>query len=289
MLTINKNVEQHIYSSRTHRLCTCWRITRKDGIIFRFTDHNSKIIFGVETFTPIGGFNATAREKEDSLNGQNVEFSGMISSASITAENLREGKYRGAIIEELLVDWMYPWVGAIRTTKYFVRKTKFNKEFWEAEIEGLTYLLGFSVGDIFKGGCRYELGDAGCKFDLPTLKIIGVSVDSVVDRVNFTASHTGFAGKALGYFAFGLIKWTSGVNNTLFSEVRTSTAAVGNVITFSLLLRTTFDISVSGTFEITPGCDKLLATCLSKFANVINFGGFPFISGLDKASQITNF
>ena len=39
---------------------------------------------------------------------------------------------------------------------------------------------------------------------------------------------------------------------------------------------------VADTFNIIAGCDKLAATCKTKFSNMVNFGGFPFIPGNDK-------
>ena len=34
-------------------------------------------------------------------------------------------------------------------------------------------------------------------------------------------------------------------------------------------------------FTVTPGCDKQFSTCHDKFANVVNFRGFPHIPGQD--------
>jgi uncharacterized phage protein (TIGR02218 family) len=34
-------------------------------------------------------------------------------------------------------------------------------------------------------------------------------------------------------------------------------------------------------FQVTAGCDKLFATCRGKFANQLNFRGFPHIPGND--------
>lgn len=40
-------------------------------------------------------------------------------------------------------------------------------------------------------------------------------------------------------------------------------------------------IAGTDTFTIRAGCDKRIATCDSKFANVANFRGFPNIPGQD--------
>jgi uncharacterized phage protein (TIGR02218 family) len=40
-------------------------------------------------------------------------------------------------------------------------------------------------------------------------------------------------------------------------------------------------IAVSDAFTVTAGCDKRFATCRDRFANGINFRGFPAIPGND--------
>jgi len=41
--------------------------------------------------------------------------------------------------------------------------------------------------------------------------------------------------------------------------------------------------AVEGTplIELVEGCDKRLETCLSRFGNVVNFRGEPFLPGID--------
>ena len=40
-------------------------------------------------------------------------------------------------------------------------------------------------------------------------------------------------------------------------------------------------IAVGDAFTVTAGCDKLFATCQSRFSNSANFRGFPHIPGND--------
>jgi uncharacterized phage protein (TIGR02218 family) len=40
-------------------------------------------------------------------------------------------------------------------------------------------------------------------------------------------------------------------------------------------------IAAGDTFTLTPGCDKSLATCRDRFANTVNFRGFPHMPGND--------
>jgi len=42
-------------------------------------------------------------------------------------------------------------------------------------------------------------------------------------------------------------------------------------------------VQVGDVFTIYPGCQKRLQQdCITKFSNGINFGGFPYLPGIDK-------
>jgi hypothetical protein len=46
--------------AETTRLAAIWRITRKDGAQFFFTDHDRDIVFGGDTYRADAGFERTA-------------------------------------------------------------------------------------------------------------------------------------------------------------------------------------------------------------------------------------
>ncbi len=52
-------------------------------------------------------------------------------------------------------------------------------------------------------------------------------------------------------------------------------------VLIELWQRTPEPIAVSDTFLVTAGCDKRFATCRDRFANSVNFRGFPHIPGND--------
>lgn len=76
-----------------------------------------------------------------------------------------------------------------------------------------------------------------------------------------------------GYFAEGVIMFTSGANNGVNRSVVGYDAAHVVSVLPSLLIAP----SNGDTFVIVPGCDKQMSTCSSKFSNLIHFGGEPFI------------
>ena len=55
----------------------------------------------------------------------------------------------------------------------------------------------------------------------------------------------------------------------------------GGTVTLDLWQAMPQAIAEGDTFTVTAGCDKRFATCRDKFANVVNFRGFPHIPGND--------
>ena len=45
-------------------------------------------------------------------------------------------------------------------------------------------------------------------------------------------------------------------------------------------------LAAGQTFTITAGCDKHLDTCKAKFANTVNFRGFPHMPGNDFVTAV---
>jgi uncharacterized phage protein (TIGR02218 family) len=93
---------------------------------------------------------------------------------------------------------------------------------------------------------------------------------------SFTAS--GIAGFAAGWFTLGRLTWTSGANAGRVAEIA-SHEVVGGVRRLSLLEAPVRPIAPSDDFVVHAGCDKRLETCRDRFANVVNFRGFPHIPG----------
>lgn len=86
-----------------------------------------------------------------------------------------------------------------------------------------------------------------------------------------------------GWFQYGLLRWTTGANAGLAHEVK---GFAGGVI--ELTLPTAADPAVGDAYELTVGCDKRLATCRDRFANVINFRGFPHMPGHGAAHAVAS-
>lgn len=261
------------------RFATCWILERVDGVIFRFTDHDSNLVVDGHTFSPAGSFNASARQHKEGLDPQNLDIVGYIDSSFITDDDLRAGRYRNAKITELVVDHRYPSAGRFLTNVYYIKQTTFDGESWSAQLEGMLIRLRQRVGDVYSKACRWRLGDANCGVNLAAYTTTGSTIAITRNRVAFTSTLTA-GSKPTGYYSNGRLVWMSGLNNGLASEIQKYSSS-SNLIT--LQVETPFDIAASDTFSIRPGCDKLFdGDCSStKFNNRLRHGGFPDLPSND--------
>lgn len=257
----------------SHRFATCWKIERADGVLFYFTDHNEYLTIGSETYSPGGSFSSSARQRREGTDPQNVEIRGYLDAASITEDDLRSGKYRGAKITEFTVDWKFPFAGTFSKNTYYVDEVTFTNEVWTAKISGVSILLQRKKGRIHSRSCGWAFGDSDCGVSLAGVTQIGKSVSSVTtSRLSFSGNHTSGTDD---YYADGVIKWTSGPNSGLENDIKTSS---GTSITLHQM--TPFEISIGNQYEIHPGCDGTVDKCKS-YNNFLRFGGFPFMPGND--------
>lgn len=273
-LVIPPSVQQ--FTQALSRYATCWKLERTDGTIMRFTDHDKKLTVANEVYDPQGGFNSSARQKLNNLKVRNLEFVGFISDDSITYDDLKSGKYRDCKVTEMLVDWQYSWMGPISTAVYWIVEMQYDGEKWVGQVSGLTRWLTQRVGRVYSRICDHILGDEKCQVDLPSLEQTGTVTTVVKSRLVFTTTLS----ELDDFFKYGYITWTSGANTDEKAEIKMFRAAAGRI---ELALQTTDPIEAGDTFKVYPGCDRLRDTCLTKYSNVINFGGFPFIPGTDAA------
>jgi len=276
---------------RVHRWCNLWRITRQDAVTFRFTDHDRPVIFPEngtdQTYTPSGGVNATAYQKTSSLRPDNLEIVGIINDATITASDLRTGKFREAEIDHYLVDWRYPWAGAIQHNRYWIVEVTYNGEEWQAKIEGIGRWLNQNVGEVYGRTCRHTLGDTACGINLASWTDTG-EVGAVSNRRIFTIVNVDpgdqAAGRTAGYFQYGLLTFTSGNNSGLAFEVKAHVDLTGTKY-IEFYVFAPYTIQAGDRFTVYAGCNKIWGTCKNQFFNQVNFGGFPFIPGNDAMLQ----
>ena len=262
----------------TTTLAWCWRITRADGVSFGFTDHDRTLAFDSTDFEPESGLTASEVRSGSDLSVDAQDAEGVLTSDRITETDILDGRCDNAEVEV----WRANWKNAgqrVLMRRGAIGQIRRGRLAFVAEVRSLAHVLGQTVGRTFQATCDAALGDARCgvNLDAPAFKGSGTVIDVLRDRA-FTAS--GLGAFAPGWFTFGTLDWTSGANAGRRAEVL-SHDLVDGVAILTLLEASVRAIAGTDTFTIRAGCDKRIATCGTKFANVANFRGFPSIPGQD--------
>ena len=74
-------------------LATCWKITRRDGVVLGFTDHVRDLEVDGVTYRAGSGYTRTAIRSTADLAVDNLDVESVFSDDGITEEDLRTGKY----------------------------------------------------------------------------------------------------------------------------------------------------------------------------------------------------
>ena len=181
--------------------CWCWRVTRTDGQVFGFTDHDRDLLFDELVHLSGSGFGGADLETSPGFAPDQGEMVGALDSVVLTEADLKAGLWSAARIETWRVDWTSPDL-AVKTAIGELGEIRRIDGRFEADILGLSHKLDAEMGHMFTRRCDASLGDPRC---------------------TISSAHVDFA----------------------------------------------------------LGCDKRFSTCRDRFANSVNFRGFPHLIGND--------
>jgi len=277
MKSFPQSLQTHLESGTT-TLAWCWRLTRNDGAVFGFTDHDRPLTFDGTTFEPESGFTASEIRSGSDLSVDAQEAEGVLTSTTITETDILDGRWDNATVEIWRVNWSDTTNRALMR-RGAIGQVRRGRLHFVAEMRSLAHVLGQTIGRTFQASCDAALGDARCSVDLnaAAFKAIGTVVSLSGDR-GFAVS--GLSGFAEGWFALGTLHWLTGANTGCKAEVL-SHALAGSDVIITLLEAPVRPIEVGYIFNIFAGCDKRFETCQAKFTNAVNFRGFPHIPGQD--------
>lgn len=123
----------------------------------------------------------------------------------------------------------------------------------------------------YQASCNWTFGDEFCTYDIDATSIVGALADAgSTSGTLVDAERT----EPDGYWRFGTIEITAGVNNGMKRRVASSS---GSQITFDITFPS--GISAGTAYTLKRGCSKTHLWC-SGLANLDNFGGFPTIPDL---------
>lgn len=267
----------HLKSGATHT-CLCWSVTRRDGVAYGFTDHDRSLRFDGMTFVPQGGMTARALASSVGLSVNNTAALGVLSADAITEQDILAGRYDGAEVVTWQVQWDDVTARQIQFRGTMGEITRGAGGF-EAELHGLTDALNQPQGRSYLKTCSAILGDARCGFDLgdPAFHFEHILTDDVQDQLLLLDGVTGFQD---GWFEDGLCTVLSGAASGLIGAVKSD--VLGDAERkLTLWAQFPLPLRAGDRIRVVAGCDKRAETCRVKFANLLNFQGFPDIPGED--------
>lgn len=273
----------HVASGDTTR-ATCWRLALRDGAVMGFTDHDADISFDGVTYRAAQALGASEAAQALGLGADDIEVRGALSASAITEADLAAGRYDAAHVQVFDVSWVDPAIRAL-VGAYQLGEVTRGEIGFSAELRSRAARLGVKRGRHLLATCDADLGDARCGVALAPFTGAGVVSAIIPGGRAFTASGLGaFSG---GLFARGVLTWTSGANAGAAVDVRGHVAAAAGA-SLELWRDPRAAVAIGDGFSVTAGCDKSLATCRDRFANAINFRGFPHMPREDSAFGYAN-
>lgn len=263
----------------TTTVCRAWAVTRADGTVLGFTDHDRALRFGGISFKAESGLTAKALQQSTGLSVDNTEAMGALSDAAITEADILAGRYDGAEVQSWLVNWADVSQRMLLFRGMLGEITRAGGAF-HAELRGLAERLNQAQGRVYHRRCSAVLGDGQCRFDT---SLPGYFTEAAVQAVD-SAAVLDFAG--LGtfedrWFERGRLRVLTGAATGLAGFVKSDRLASDGRRRVELWQRLGADLAPGDLIRLEAGCDKRSTTCRQKFNNFLNFRGFPHIPGED--------
>ena len=286
MRTISTSFQTHL-ESEVQTVALCWKIQRKDGTVYHYTDHDELIVYDGSTYTPIDSGSPSNYRQNAALSPANIDFN-MVFGTGNQAVTLRYGRGcsttprcgRSRLIGPIrpppavLSNWPTGVLGEVEIKDNQAR----------IELRSLTQLLSVPIGRIYTPECNASLGDARCTVATSSTSYTKTgTVSAITDNRIFTVSGDA-AGQDDNFFNYGKITFASGDNSGITIQIEDYTTL--NVVT--LYESAPYTLSTGVTFSAVAGCDRRFETCKTRFDNKDNFRGFPHIPGMDKALTVPN-
>lgn len=272
MKTISTQLKTHL-SGEVTTLATCWKLTRRDGTVMGFTDHDRNLTVEALEYKAASGFTPSAVATGADFAVDNLDVEGALDSLFITEQDLMAGIYDFAELEIFMVNYADVSQGKLHLRRGWLGEVSLSGQHFTAEVRGLMQALSQTIGELYSPSCRAKLGDSRCTVNMAGYTVTGTVTAVTDNRVFADSSRT----EEAGYFDFGKITFTSGENNGISMEVKEY--APGKI---ALALPMPYTVAVGNSYSMQAGCDKTFGTCAARFGNALNFRGEPHVPGLDR-------
>lgn len=266
----------HLESGAT-TLCRAWRVVRRDGQAFGFTDHDRDLRIDGLVYHAQTGLTARALQQTTGMAVDNSEALGALSDAAVSEDDIAAGRFDDAEITALWVNWADPSQSMVLFRGNFGEITRSRGAF-HVELRGLTERLNLTVGRAYHRGCSARLGDRHCGVNLAAAGMVheAVLLADAARRLRVV----GPAGFADDWFASGKAELLDGEGRGQMGLIR-HVRRIGADLVIELWNGFAVPPAVGDRIRLQAGCDRQAETCRAKFDNFLNFRGFPHIPGED--------
>ncbi len=250
-------------------LALCWRVERRDGAGCALTSASTAVEHDGVRFEAAPGMMPAAIVRKSGIETGSGEVAGAVTSAALSAGDLAAGRWDGAAMSLVAVDWDDFALPGIALAGGEIGEVSVAGDEFSAELRGAAAKLAAPVCPATSPTCRASFGDARCRVDLAGRTVRATVVASDGDALTID-------GVAEARFVFGRLRWLSGVNTGLSSVIWAAGGAVVRVREMA-----PGAVRVGDRVALREGCDKRLVTCAGRFQNVANFRGEPHVPGND--------
>ncbi len=240
-------------------------ITKRNGDVVRLASCVGNVVSSGNTFYGSPGFSLSSITSSAFGQPPTVDMRIPVTVGGlITPDDVTFGALDGALFDIWMIDYLSPGDGRLAMFRGKVSTVEINDIGAAAfQLEGFASDLTELVVETYAAVCPASLGDSRCQKNL-TAFTFNATVNTVTSRSRFSLTITAPAA-VNGWFANGVLQFTSGANDGFAFDIRNWTQS-GSVV--DLWLPTIKDVSPGDTLQIVAGCDKLPSTCQQKFNNI---------------------
>lgn len=251
------------------RFALCWRLERTDGVALGFTAHDRDLWLDGFRYRAAPGIVPSAIEEGDPLDADALSVTGVLDNDAIRAEDLRAGRWNGATVRVLAVDWEEP-IHVLELCRGWLGGVALEKGEFRAELKGLGALLQEPIVEETGPLCRASLGDQRCRVSMAGRRVVARVIGGEGEAITVDRPPD-----AAGHWTGGRVRWLDGANGGLTRPILQHEGA-------ELTLAEPHAFAPAlGRVEIIEGCDKRFSTCRDRFGNAANFRGEPHLPGMD--------
>ena len=146
-------------------LAMLWKITRKDGTVQGFTDHDVALSWDGVTYEATLGFDSSNIQSRGDMSVDTIEAEGIIDSTSLDAADLNAGLYDNAQVDIYIANYKVDLDAdpPLQLRQGIMGEVSQKNGKYTAELRSKSQYLQNTIGELYSPACRANFGDHRCK------------------------------------------------------------------------------------------------------------------------------